>query len=93
MLRHSKKIRPPYLLFYNQVRSERTSTTDVDSQLQEVISSLETYLISSIVEEEDDDAKKKVAFLLLQIVEQFAYKINFEKCNPEKVNKMNNSNL
>ncbi|XP_076241855.1 Fanconi anemia complementation group I [Calliopsis andreniformis] len=71
--------------FLNAIlRLEKTSTSNVDSQLQDVISSLKTYLLSSLAEEEDD-TKKKVSFLLLQIVEQFAYKINFETYNPEKI--------
>ncbi|CAK9794572.1 Fanconi anemia group I protein [Anthophora plagiata] len=58
---------------------------DVNSQLEDIIFSLKPSLIASLVEETDDNERKKIPFLLLQIVEQFAYKINFETYNPEKI--------
>ncbi|XP_076677421.1 Fanconi anemia complementation group I isoform X2 [Andrena cerasifolii] len=68
------------------LRSEKNLTSeDIDSKIQEFILSLKTCLMSSIIDETDDDARKKIPYLLLQITEQFAYKINFEKCNPERV--------
>ncbi|XP_054003453.1 Fanconi anemia group I protein isoform X2 [Hylaeus anthracinus] len=68
------------------LRSKKDSVPrDVNSQLQEVVSSLDNYLIALIDEEIDSDTKNKVLLLLLQILEQFISKIDFEKCNLEKV--------
>lgn len=58
---------------------------DINSQLQELITSLNTYLILSLDKETDNDTRKKIPILLLQILEQFMFKINFEKCKLEKV--------
>ncbi|XP_043247785.1 Fanconi anemia group I protein-like isoform X2 [Colletes gigas] len=70
------------------LRSKKDSVSkDVNLQLQEVVSSLSTYLIASLDEEVESDTRKKIPFLLLQTLEQFTSKINFEKCDLEKVHK------
>ncbi|XP_076166538.1 Fanconi anemia complementation group I isoform X2 [Ptiloglossa arizonensis] len=75
--------------FLNQIlRSKKNSVSkDINSQLQELITSLNTYLILSLDKETDNDTRKKIPILLLQILEQFMFKINFEKCKLEKVHK------
>ncbi|OAD51916.1 Fanconi anemia group I protein [Eufriesea mexicana] len=60
-------------------------STDINLQLQEIIFSLNPYLKASLTKETSDDERNKVPFLLLQIVEQFTYKINFENYNSTKM--------
>lgn len=58
---------------------------DINFQLQEIIFSLKEYLEKFLTEDVNDDEKKKVSCLLLEIMEQYTYKINFENYNSEKV--------
>ncbi|KOC59133.1 Fanconi anemia group I protein like protein [Habropoda laboriosa] len=75
---------PRFLNAILQTENDSISV-DINSQLQEIIFSLKPSLMASLVEETDDNERKKIPFLLLQIMEQFAYKINFETYNPEKI--------
>ncbi|KZC06011.1 Fanconi anemia group I protein like protein [Dufourea novaeangliae] len=77
---------PRFLETMLQSQTKKDSVSkDVNFQLQQVISSLNVYFIESLAEETSDTASKKIPFLLLQVIEQFAYKINFANCNGEKV--------
>ncbi|XP_076294996.1 Fanconi anemia complementation group I [Lasioglossum baleicum] len=58
---------------------------DINLQLQKVVLSLNDCFVESVGQETDSNTKKKVSILLLQIMEQFAYKINFAEFNGEKV--------
>ncbi|XP_078053426.1 Fanconi anemia complementation group I isoform X2 [Augochlora pura] len=62
-----------------------SASTDINLQLQEVIFSLNDYFVESFSDGTDINVKKKIPSLLLQIMKQFAYKINFVECNGEKI--------
>lgn len=75
-----------YLLFQVEVQSKKESkSTNINSQLQEIIFSLKSYLKKFLTEETHNDNREKVSLLLLQTIEQFTYKINFEDYNSEEV--------
>lgn len=75
-----------YLLFQVEVQSKKESkSTNINSQLQEIIFSLKSYLKKFLTEETHNDDREKVSLLLLQTIEQFTYKINFEDYNSEEV--------
>ncbi|XP_076651610.1 Fanconi anemia complementation group I isoform X3 [Halictus rubicundus] len=73
--------------FLNTILQSKSNfaSGDINFQLQEVILSLNDYFVELVDQETDSDIKKKVPILLLQIMEQFAYKINFTRFNDEKV--------
>ncbi|XP_012153284.2 Fanconi anemia complementation group I isoform X2 [Megachile rotundata] len=73
--------------FLDLILSSRKDTisNDVNSQLEELIFSLKVYLENSLIEETNTDEKKKIPFLLLEIIEQYTYKINYEKYNSGKI--------
>ncbi|CAL7938106.1 unnamed protein product [Xylocopa violacea] len=77
---------PKFLNSIFEVQSNKDSTSvDINSQLEKIIFSLMPCLETELVEETDDEEKKKVPFLLLQTIEQFTYKINFDNYNPHKI--------
>lgn len=74
------------LYFIVEIQSKKDSISkDINFQLQEIIFSLKEYLEKFLTEDVNDDEKKKVSCLLLEIMEQYMYKINFENYNSEKV--------
>ncbi|XP_029045832.2 Fanconi anemia group I protein isoform X1 [Osmia bicornis bicornis] len=62
-----------------------TISKDLNLKLEEIIFSLKCQLESSLVEERNIDERKKIPFFLLEIIEQFTYKINFENYHSEKI--------
>ncbi|XP_076759564.1 Fanconi anemia complementation group I [Xylocopa sonorina] len=77
---------PKFLNSIFEVQSNKDSTSvDINSQLEKIIFSLIPYLETEFVKETDDEEEKKVPFLLLQTIEQFTYKINFDNYNPQKI--------
>ncbi|KAK1122548.1 hypothetical protein K0M31_008998 [Melipona bicolor] len=65
-----------------EVRSKKDSkSTNINFQLQKIIFSLNPYLKKFLTVEMDNNEGKKISLLLLQIIEQFTYKINFEDYN------------
>ncbi|XP_043789127.1 Fanconi anemia group I protein isoform X2 [Apis laboriosa] len=69
-----------------EIQSKKdTIPKDINFQLQEIIFSLKEYLEKFLTEDMNDDDKKKVSCLLLEIIEQYTYKINFENYNSDKM--------
>ncbi|XP_026674075.1 Fanconi anemia group I protein isoform X2 [Ceratina calcarata] len=66
-------------------RVSQKSSSNVDSQLEEIILSLKPHLKAALVEDAESEEKKKVALILLEIMKQFSYKINFEKHTSDKI--------
>nr|XP_031847431.1 Fanconi anemia group I protein homolog [Nomia melanderi] len=75
---------PRFLSTILQSRKDSVSK-DVNLQLQEVVISLYDYFVVSFTREMSTNVKKKVPILLLQTMEQLAYKINFAKCDGKEV--------
>nr|XP_034193738.1 Fanconi anemia group I protein isoform X2 [Osmia lignaria] len=73
--------------FLDSILLSRKDTTskDLNIKLEEIIFSLKCQLESSLVEERNIDERKKIPFFLLEIIEQFTYKINFENYHSEKI--------
>ncbi|XP_033206109.2 Fanconi anemia complementation group I isoform X1 [Bombus vancouverensis nearcticus] len=77
---------PKFLNSIFEVQSKKESkSTNINSQLQEIIFSLKSYLKKFLTEETHNDDREKVSLLLLQTIEQFTYKINFEDYNSEEM--------
>ncbi|XP_043519623.1 Fanconi anemia group I protein isoform X2 [Frieseomelitta varia] len=69
-----------------EVRSKKDSkSTNINFQLQKIIFSLNPYLKKFLTVETDNNEGKKISLLLLQIIEQFTYKINFEDYNSDQM--------